>query len=87
MHARLAAHQDWCVSRQLWWGHRIPVWYAHASQADADAAEEGRSDRCACTAELQLLATLPAFCGVPAWLQQHVPEHPHAQMRAHCCCR
>jgi valyl-tRNA synthetase len=19
--------QDWCVSRQLWWGHRIPVWY------------------------------------------------------------
>ena len=18
--------QDWCVSRQLWWGHRIPVW-------------------------------------------------------------
>ena len=19
--------EDWCVSRQLWWGHRIPVWY------------------------------------------------------------
>ncbi len=19
--------QDWCVSRQIWWGHRIPVWY------------------------------------------------------------
>ncbi len=19
--------QDWCISRQLWWGHRLPVWY------------------------------------------------------------
>jgi valyl-tRNA synthetase len=23
--------QDWCVSRQLWWGHRIPVWYRKGS--------------------------------------------------------
>jgi len=22
--------QDWCISRQLWWGHRIPAWYDHA---------------------------------------------------------
>jgi len=26
--------QDWCISRQLWWGHRIPAWY----KADANGA-------------------------------------------------
>ena len=27
--------QDWCISRQLWWGHRIPVWYAPEGTAEA----------------------------------------------------
>ncbi len=26
----LANIHDWCISRQLWWGHRIPVWYCDA---------------------------------------------------------
>ncbi len=24
--------QDWCISRQLWWGHQIPAWYGEAGQ-------------------------------------------------------
>merc|ERR1719324_2044807 len=38
--------QDWCVSRQLWWGHRIPVWYAEGSdkyfvaKSEAEAREQ-----------------------------------------------
>ncbi len=24
--------QDWCISRQVWWGHRIPAWYRAAEQ-------------------------------------------------------
>jgi valyl-tRNA synthetase len=33
--------QDWCISRQLWWGHRIPAWYdaeGHAYVARSEAA-------------------------------------------------
>ncbi|HET7650601.1 MAG TPA: valine--tRNA ligase [Gammaproteobacteria bacterium] len=38
--------QDWCVSRQLWWGHRIPAWYDEAGnifvgEDEADAIAHG----------------------------------------------
>ncbi|MEQ1767369.1 MAG: valine--tRNA ligase [Methylotenera sp.] len=42
--------QDWCISRQLWWGHQIPAWYSdegkvyvatNEAQAKALAAQDG----------------------------------------------
>ncbi|VTT28993.1 valyl-tRNA synthetase [Klebsiella pneumoniae] len=37
--------QDWCISRQLWWGHRIPAWYdaegnVYVARSEAEARAE-----------------------------------------------
>jgi valyl-tRNA synthetase len=38
--------RDWCISRQLWWGHRIPVWYCDA--AGCGKVSVSRSDLSTC---------------------------------------
>ena len=38
--------QDWCISRQLWWGHRIPAWYDEAGNvyvARSEAEAQGKA--------------------------------------------
>ncbi|HEY2388676.1 MAG TPA: valine--tRNA ligase [Candidatus Binatia bacterium] len=37
---------DWCISRQLWWGHRIPAWYCDACSTTIVAREEPTTCSC-----------------------------------------
>jgi valyl-tRNA synthetase len=36
--------RDWCISRQLWWGHRIPIWYC--DECGEIHASRGKPDKC-----------------------------------------
>ncbi|PIE41329.1 MAG: valine--tRNA ligase [Gammaproteobacteria bacterium] len=41
--------QDWCISRQLWWGHRIPAWYdnegkVYVGRSEAEVREQHNID-------------------------------------------
>ncbi|MCP5205093.1 MAG: valine--tRNA ligase [Pseudomonadales bacterium] len=55
--------QDWCISRQLWWGHRIPAWYDEqgnfyvASSEAAVRAEHGLGDDIALRQDEDVLDT------------------------------
>jgi valyl-tRNA synthetase len=41
----MANVRDWCISRQIWWGHRIPVWYCDACDEVFAALEDPTSCR------------------------------------------
>jgi valyl-tRNA synthetase len=46
--------QDWCISRQLWWGHRIPAWYDADGNFYVGASEEAVREEHGLAADLPL---------------------------------
>jgi valyl-tRNA synthetase len=45
--------RDWNISRQLWWGHRIPIWYCGCGEVIASVTPPARCPRCGGTAMTQ----------------------------------
>ena len=41
--------RDWCISRQLWWGHRIPVWYCDCGEQIVSREDPSECPKCAST--------------------------------------
>jgi valyl-tRNA synthetase len=46
--------EDWCISRQLWWGHRIPAWYDDAGNIYVGHDEADARSRNGLAADLEL---------------------------------
>lgn len=46
--------EDWCISRQLWWGHRIPAWYDDAGNAYVGTSEATVREKYGLAADLEL---------------------------------
>ncbi len=84
--AWLAEKRDWCISRQLWWGHRIPVWSAtmNADQLAAAApiiAQYGESDAVAAWVVTHDGRRLRPSDALTAALE------PSESVRVQVCCR
>ena len=46
--------KDWCISRQIWWGHRIPAWYDRAGQVYVAQSEDEARARHGLSADVVL---------------------------------
>ena len=60
--------RDWCISRQLWWGHRIPAYYCQDCGEMVVARENpGKCPKCGCTHMVQDEDTLDTWFSSALW--------------------
>jgi valyl-tRNA synthetase len=62
--------KDWCISRQLWWGHRIPVWYRVGQASSLSLNQNNQKDK---------LEACPTFVGFDEFAEVDVSRRklPH----------
>ncbi len=60
--------RDWCISRQLWWGHRIPAYYCEdCGEIVVSAAQPEKCPKCGCTHLKQDEDTLDTWFSSALW--------------------
>ena len=60
--------RDWCISRQLWWGHRIPAWYCpDCGEIVVSREDPAACPKCGCTALKQDEDTLDTWFSSALW--------------------
>ncbi len=60
--------RDWCISRQLWWGHRIPAYYcAECGEFVVARENPGKCPKCGCTHMTQDEDTLDTWFSSALW--------------------
>ena len=60
--------RDWCISRQLWWGHRIPAYYCkNCNHINVAKQEPEKCEKCGCTELMQDPDTLDTWFSSALW--------------------
>jgi valyl-tRNA synthetase len=76
--------KDWCISRQIWWGHRIPVWYCDACGGLTVAVEDPAAcEACGANALRQDEDTLDTWFSSGLWPHSTLgwPDETAADLR------
>ena len=76
--------KDWCISRQLWWGHRIPAWYCEAcGEITVSKEEPEHCTKCGSSLLVQDPDTLDTWFSSALWpfstlgWPDETPEYKH----------
>ena len=59
--------RDWCISRQLWWGHRIPAWYCDCGEITVSRTDVSACEKCGSKSVIQDEDVLDTWFSSQLW--------------------